>query len=120
MNSIGVAALENVGRDGVPVLLYVERIEGGLDYCLRYSEADSPYFQGVQTDNILGTALWRLDEFVTLQPPDRRWSAMEYFIESGEIDVKFSYDPIDEDIPFWERTPPIIEKYFPGKIPVKT
>ena len=114
-NSIGAAALDNVGRDDVSVLLFVERVEGGMNHCLRFSQPGSPHFSGVHTDNNLASALWRLDESVEAQPAETRWSAMEYLIEDGEIDVKFSYDPIDEEIPFWERTPAILEKYFPGK-----
>ena len=114
-NTVGLAAVENVGTDNVSVLLYVERVEGGLAHCLRYSQAESPHFSGVHIDGKLTAALRRLDEFVMEQPTDKRWAAMEYFIENGEIDVKFSYKPVNEDIPFWERTPAVVDKYFPGK-----
>ncbi|MFN2100694.1 hypothetical protein [Altererythrobacter sp. MF3-039] len=117
-NAVGVAALDNVGRKDVSVLLYVELVEGGLDHCLRYSETDSPHFASVMTDGNLGTTLWQLYNFVIAQDPEKRWSKMEYFIEDGEIDVSFSFDPVDEDIPFWERNPVIIEKYFPGRTSV--
>ena len=114
-NSIGAAALENVGRDDVSVLLIVERVEGGMDHCLRCSSPASPHFSGVHPDGNLASALWRLEDFVMAQPTDKRWSSMEYFIENGEMDVKFSYEPVNEGIPFWERTTAVIEKYFPGK-----
>ncbi len=118
-NAVGVAAHENVGRDEVSVLIYVELVEGGIDHCLRFAEADSPHFHGVHTDGNFAIALWNLYKFVMDQSLEKRWSKMEYFIENGEIDVSFSYEPVNEEIPFWERIPAVFEKYFPGKTSVE-
>ncbi len=114
-NDLGVAVAETVGRNGASILLYVEMKEDTFSTCVRYSSDDSPHYKGAFSNDLLREALMKLQSYLLDQSPDKHWTAMEYFIENGEIDVSLSYAVIDDKIPIWERTPAITEKYFPGK-----
>ena len=115
-NAIGVAVIELIGRTDVSALLCVEMEEDSFDTAIRYSNADMPGVKGAFASQELTRALRDLREFLKSQGDDKAWISMEYFVGHGDVDVSLSYEEIDEDIAIWERSPAIVEKYFPGKV----
>ncbi|MEP5939007.1 MAG: hypothetical protein ABJ239_11825 [Erythrobacter sp.] len=114
-NAIGVAVIELIGRTDIRALLYVEMAEGSFDTAIRYSSADMPGVKGAFASHDLTRALLNLCDFLKSQGDDKLWTAMEYLADHGDVDISLSYDEIDQDMAIWERSPAVIDKYFPGK-----
>ena len=114
-NAFGNAIVEQAGSVAVSVLAYVELSDDAISSSLRYSCKDSLHIEQGFLGNEGTQILMKLQEHLSRQGDQNVWTAMEYFVDYGEVNTTLSYDPIDEDEPFWDRSAAIIAKYFPGK-----
>lgn len=89
--------------------------EDGLEYIVRFSKNDDNAVRGVFAGTELKSALASLQYYTLGLPVERRWNAIEYLVDYGQLNVILSYDEIDRYVPIWKRTPSLIEKHFPGK-----
>ena len=115
-NDLGLAATRQIGTTSAKVLILVDRVEGGVDYeirCLEDSEVRS-----LPAGSELATAIFKLDSYVSSLPREKRWAAMEFWLDQGILSVDFHFEAVDGETAPWERTwrKRAIERYFPGSL----
>lgn len=112
-NDIGVAIVEQIGTVETKILVYVVNGEDGLDCSILYLDTDGRHTRSLPADNAVATSLFKLQLYLENLPAGKKWTAMEYWLDYGEVSITLSYDEIDQDVPHWERSPAVAKKYFP-------
>jgi hypothetical protein len=93
MSRIGEEAMHIVGGKPDGVFLYVEIGDRWVDPSLFKDEGDSVRYHDIGPSN-----LWRLlIDAWCIEPVDKRWTAMEYTIDGGKFDAKFSFDDVEKE-----------------------
>ncbi|MEM7700735.1 MAG: hypothetical protein AAF251_02245 [Pseudomonadota bacterium] len=115
-NDLGLAVTRQISTTDTQVLILIERVEGGVDYAIHALEANE--VRSIRAGNEVATAIFKLDTLVSSLPREKRWTAMEYWLDHGKLEIDFHYEAINEDTPPWDRAwrKRAIERYFPGSL----
>tara|TARA_B100001179_G_C18527174_1_gene375432 strand:- start:130 stop:540 length:411 start_codon:yes stop_codon:yes gene_type:complete len=124
-NDLGTAVIKQIGTIETKILIYIVLVDSNIDYSIFYLDRkkhlldrNKHRLRSLAGGNDVALALLQLKAYVESLPAEHRWTAMEYWLDRGKVDISLSYDEIDEEVPQWQRSPAIVENYFPG-IPVE-
>lgn len=113
-NEVGASVVEQIGTVETKILIYAVLTSDGMDYSIFYLQPDRNSVRSLPAQNAVATSLFKLQLHVEALPIEQRWTAMKYWINYGEVNISLTYDKIDENVPHWERSPVVVEEYFPG------
>ena len=86
-NDLGVAVANQVGTSQTQILIYVVMADGAADYSIRYLAPDKRHVRSLAANGEVALSIIKLQDHVDSLEPEHRWTAMEYWLDDGEVNI---------------------------------